>query len=283
VQSKWVRSEAGAALNDNKLIPLSAGAFDYAAIPPPFNLLHIVELGDKAGIKAALAAKLARVSPPAWKKLRYELLSWIGVVGGSITFAAHLQGFVQLSRIAKSLVDNWIAVLFVLWRNVLFFVPRVSETDALALSIIVFTANTLFLSPVVESKKAGKRSLSTELATALSFCVLLLVFALGIYASIGQHGMLYDLTNSAAALMGVELVTLNRLQQSILVVSLVMIALMIVLSAVIAFNAIANRSGPASHQAHVPAVSLRLHRIVIGTLCILLLSELEPMIAQWAR
>jgi hypothetical protein len=80
----------------------------------------------------------------------------------------------------------------------------------------------------------------------------------------------------------VTFAALNRVQQSVLVVSLVMVALMIALSIVVAVNVIANRrSGPASHQAHLPAVSLRLHRIVIGMFCILLLSELGPTIAQW--
>jgi hypothetical protein len=31
----------------------------------------------------------------------------------------------------------------------------------------------------------------------------------------------------------------------------------------------------------VPAVSLRLHRIVIGMACIVLLSKLSPLIEQW--
>jgi hypothetical protein len=187
----------------------------------------------------------------------------------------------QLSRIAKSLVENWTAVLLVIWRNILFFVPKLTETDALALSIIVFTANTLFLSPVVETKKAAKRSLRAELGAALSFCTLLLVFSLGIYASIDQQGMLYNLTDRVVALAAIKLAALNRLQQSILVVSFVMIALATALVIVVAGNVIANRAGPASHQAHVPAVSLRLHRIVIGMACIVLLSKLSPLIEQW--
>jgi hypothetical protein len=202
VQSKGVRAEAGAALNENKLVPVKIGALPYEQIPPPFNLLHAIDLRDKVQIKAALTGKLAIASPPAWKKLRYELLSWIGVIGGSITFAAHLQGFMQVSWIADYLVRNWIALLFVIWRNILFFVPKLTEVDALALSIIVFTANTLFLSPIVEAKKAGTRSLRAEVATALSFCILLLVFSLGIYASIDQHGMLYNLTSGVVALAG---------------------------------------------------------------------------------
>jgi hypothetical protein len=282
-QSQWVRAEAGAAQRAGKLIPLKVAAMAYEQIPLPFNLLHAIELDNRAQIKAEVAARLAKPvqSPPRWKKVRYELLSWAGVVGASVTLAAHLEGFMQLSLMARYIVQNWAGLLLMVWRNVLFFVPQLARTDAIVLSIVVFTANTLFLSPVVEAEKTDSAAGRAGLWTALSFVVLLMLFSLGIYDSIGQRGMLYELTRSAVALAGAELDALNPLRQSIFVILFVMFALAMALSLVVGANLAANRHAAATHVASLPAVSLRLHRIVIGVACVLVLSELSATVEQW--
>jgi hypothetical protein len=275
IASKWVRSEAAAALDDDKLLPVKLQGVTYEEIPPPFNLLHAIDVAEKSQIELAVARQLAKPRPPPlWKRLRYELFSWIGVIGASLSFAVYLEGFVKLSRLSRLILDHWSSALQAMWRTVLFFVPQVAKTDAIALSIVAFTMTTTFLSPVVTAgaQRHGRRD---QAWIAASFAFLLLLFSLGVYASIGEGGTIYDLARSTLALLGVDLTGFSTLRQAILVVVFVMMFIAAALFLVIGFNALMARYAPASREASVASVSTRLHRIVIGVLCVLALSQLE--------
>ena len=93
VQSDWVMSEAGRALNDRKLIPVKSKGLAYKDIPPPFDNMHIVDVGEREKIRDTVVAKLAQpeVQPIAIQlgfreNCALELLSWIGIVG-AVTYA----------------------------------------------------------------------------------------------------------------------------------------------------------------------------------------------------
>jgi hypothetical protein len=285
VRSEWVQAEADRALAGGKLIAVKDSGLSHDRIPMPFGNRHITDLNQRPELLAAIEAHLAKApsTPPVWKTLRFELLSWASIVGASITFAVHLEGFIRLSRITRYLLDNWTSLLFLIWRNILFFVPRLAKTDAVVLSIFAFTAATLFLSPVTEAKEDRKPSHRAELTTALSFAVLLAMLSLGILGSIEDRGILYDAASRIAAAFGVDLDRLDSPQKALWVIGLMVGVLGAILAAVIGANAIANLRARPSHEANVAAVSSRLHRIVIGVLCIIVLAAVADAIATWLQ
>jgi hypothetical protein len=109
VKSDWVRSEAGRAQADRKLIP----HLTYKDLPPPFDVLHTENIGEEDKIRAAVVAQLAKpaVEPSAvtllTKGFKYELLTWVGIVGGALTLFTNLGAVLKLADWARVLVEHW--------------------------------------------------------------------------------------------------------------------------------------------------------------------------------
>src|SRR5215510_2002014 len=113
IKSDWVRSEAGRAQADRKLIPVKLEHLTYKDLPPPFDVLHTENVGEEDKIRAAVVAQLAKpaVEPTAWASLtkgfKYELLTWVGIVGGALTLFTNLGAVLKLADWAKVLVEHW--------------------------------------------------------------------------------------------------------------------------------------------------------------------------------
>jgi hypothetical protein len=113
IKSDWVRAEAGRAKADGKLIPVKTSDVAYADIPLPFGEMHTENLEASQLIRAAVVAQLAKpaVEPTAWalltKGFKYELLTWVGIVGGALTLFGHIGSALTLADWARVLVDNW--------------------------------------------------------------------------------------------------------------------------------------------------------------------------------
>jgi hypothetical protein len=113
IKSDWVRSEAGRAQADRKLIPVKLPHLEYEDLPPPFDVLHTENVGEEDKIKAAVVAQLAKpaVEPSAWtllgKGFKYELLTWFGIVGGALTLFTNLGSVLKLADWARVLVQHW--------------------------------------------------------------------------------------------------------------------------------------------------------------------------------
>src|SRR5262249_7749795 len=113
IKSDWVRSEAGRAQADRKLIPVKVEHLTYKDLPPPFDVLHTENVGEDDKIRAAVVAQLAKpaVEPSAWtlltKRFRYELLTWVGIVGGALTLFTNLGAALKLADWARVLVQHW--------------------------------------------------------------------------------------------------------------------------------------------------------------------------------
>jgi len=113
VKSDWVRAEAGRAKADAKLIPVKGPAIGYDAIPLPFGEMHTENLGNEDLIRAAILAQLTKpeVTPTrltmAAGAVRYEFLTWLGIVGGAVTLFSHLKGVIQLADWANVIVKRW--------------------------------------------------------------------------------------------------------------------------------------------------------------------------------
>src|SRR5262249_22299882 len=101
IKSDWVRSEARRAQADRKLSPVKLEHLTYNDLPPPFDVLHTENVSEHDKIKAAVVAQLAKpaVEPTAWaslaKGLKWELLTWWGIIGGAIAL------FVAISTTLK--------------------------------------------------------------------------------------------------------------------------------------------------------------------------------------
>src|SRR6516225_9155926 len=96
VKSDWVRAEAGRAKAEGKLIPVKTPDVAYGDIPLPFGEMHTENLEASELIRAAVVAQLAKpaVEPSAvtllTKGFKYELLTWVGIVGGALTLFTNL-------------------------------------------------------------------------------------------------------------------------------------------------------------------------------------------------
>jgi hypothetical protein len=98
IKSDFVRSEAGRAKADGKLIPVKTDDVGYGDIPLPFGEMHTEGLSSKELIRAAVVSQLEKpmVQPStlwvATKTLRYQILAWVGIVGGAITLFTNIRG-----------------------------------------------------------------------------------------------------------------------------------------------------------------------------------------------
>jgi TIR domain len=113
VKSDWVRAEAGRAKVDGKLIPVKTADVAYGDIPLPFGEMHTENIGSNDLIRAAIVAQLAKpaVQQSAFWQIRstfkYQVLTWIGIIGSAITLFANLSGVLNLADWARELVAHW--------------------------------------------------------------------------------------------------------------------------------------------------------------------------------
>jgi hypothetical protein len=113
IRSDWVRAEAGTAKKEGKLIPVKTADVAYGDIPLPFGEMHTENLEASQLIRAAVVAQLAKpaVEPSAaallTKGFKYELLTWVGIVGGALTLFGNLDAALKLADWARLLVDHW--------------------------------------------------------------------------------------------------------------------------------------------------------------------------------
>jgi TIR domain len=121
IRSDWVRAEAGRAKADGKLIPVKTPDVAYGDIPLPFGEMHTENIGSTDLIRAAVVAQLAKptVEPTTWallgKGFRYELLTWVGIVGGALTLFTNLGAVLKLADWARVFVEHWKELTHAFW------------------------------------------------------------------------------------------------------------------------------------------------------------------------
>src|SRR5262245_3741678 len=139
VRSDWVRAEAGRAKADGKLIPVKTSDVAYADIPLPFGEMHTENVGSTELIRAAIVAQLAKPAMlvSAFRQItstfKYNVLTWIGIVGSAITVYAGLSVVLDLAGWAQELVANWHD-----WIQIMEFSSMPKEFAPI-ISFIVFT------------------------------------------------------------------------------------------------------------------------------------------------
>jgi hypothetical protein len=113
IKSDFVRAEAGRAKADGKLIPVKTADVEYRDIPLPFGEMHTENLGNLALIRAVVLAQLAKPAVQrsnlwlASATLRYQALTWFGIIGGAVTLFSNLNGVLNLADWARWLTSHW--------------------------------------------------------------------------------------------------------------------------------------------------------------------------------
>ncbi|MBT9444535.1 MAG: toll/interleukin-1 receptor domain-containing protein [Hyphomonadaceae bacterium] len=107
IDSEWVRGEAKIALDEDKLVPV---AFDAMRIPPPFSMLHTIDLRNWRGAP----------SDPAWLEVIKQVRARVDPTGRTaVNIASYADQMVSKSGHlihklrAKDTTDRW-AYYFVL-------------------------------------------------------------------------------------------------------------------------------------------------------------------------
>ena len=183
IESDWVQSEAGRAHADRKLIPVKFKSVRYQDIPPPFDNMHIENIEQRENILGAIVALLAKPESQVSaigqlsKKARYQVLSWVGIVGAAFTLAGNLQGVLTLARFTRRIFESWAEIFQVVWSHVLFFVPKVYGTDAIMLTFFSFALMNMALCLRRHSEPATYRAVLKPVVPAL---LILVVFTIGL-------------------------------------------------------------------------------------------------------
>src|SRR5262245_30122037 len=121
VKSDWVRAEAGAAKKDGKLIPVKTPDVAYADIPLPFGEMHTENVESTELIRAAVVAQITKPvvqqSPfsQITSTLKYNVLTWVGIVGSAITLFANVNGVLNLADWARELAVHWHDLTQMFW------------------------------------------------------------------------------------------------------------------------------------------------------------------------
>src|SRR5215475_607931 len=172
IASDWARAEAGRAKAEGKLIPVKAPGLTYSDIPLPFGEMHTENVTATDLIREAVVAQLAKpaVAPSnLWlvtRTIRLQLLTWGGIIGGSVTIFSNLRGFLNLADWARWIVTHWHEWTQAFWTLAFSwigihihpsFVPLLSFTVFLVMVVIgtiLRTANPLYRSSNVTRSKA---------------------------------------------------------------------------------------------------------------------------------
>ena len=113
ITSDWARAEAGRAKAEGKLIPVKVPGLTYSEIPLPFGEMHTENVTATDLVRAAVVAELSKpaVAPStlwlATRTVRLQLLTWAGIIGGSVTIFSNLRGFLNLADWARWIVTHW--------------------------------------------------------------------------------------------------------------------------------------------------------------------------------
>jgi hypothetical protein len=128
IKSDWVRAEAGRAKAEGKLIPVKTDGLTYGDIPLPFGEMHTENISSTDLIRAAIVAQLAKpaLTPSTFFQItglfKYQVLTWIGIIGSAITLFANLSGVLNLADWARELVAHWHEWNQIIWGSVFSFI-----------------------------------------------------------------------------------------------------------------------------------------------------------------
>lgn len=176
ITSDWVRAEAGRSKADGKLIPVKTADVGYDRIPLPFGEMHTEPVENRAQIRAAVVAQLARPAATpkglwmAWAETRYAIITWIGIIGGAITLFSNFKGVIQFADWARVLVENWQAWTHAVWKALFGWIGiRVAAIWYPSLTFLAFILTTIFAGRLALSLKRRSARLHDAATSGLRF------------------------------------------------------------------------------------------------------------------
>src|SRR5262249_1172921 len=98
---------------EGKLIPVKTPQLTYADIPLPFGEMHTENIASTDLVRAAVVAQLAKPAvsqSPFWQitsTFKYQILTWVGIVGRAITLFSNLNGVLTFADQSRDLVAQW--------------------------------------------------------------------------------------------------------------------------------------------------------------------------------
>ena len=200
IKSDFVRAEAGRAKADGKLIPVKTDDVNYGDIPLPFGEMHTEPLSNKELIRAAVVAQLAKpaVQPSAlWvatKTLRYQVLTWVGIVGGAVTLFANLREVLNLADWARWLVTNWHQLTVAFWRIAFGWTGiRITAPWATALSFTAFALLTALAARRSMERSSNERSVLPYLRWSYAALLAVIIGAFIMSATIKAESLVHNI------------------------------------------------------------------------------------------
>jgi len=182
VKSEWVRAEARLAHNLRKLLPTKTLDLVTDSIPLPFGELSTIDVTTDGAVLDAVKAALNR---PQYRlpwlarlgaRVRHQVFTWLGIIGGSITLLAAIAGILKLSETLHFVVENWTGALKVFWRAIFLFRVHVGPYDAVFLTIfLIVTSNLIY---AVWRGKPNQSRQIRRLSRGLALTAALAVFGL---------------------------------------------------------------------------------------------------------
>jgi hypothetical protein len=151
IKSEWVRAESGRAKADGKLIPTKTPSLSYDEIPLPFGEMHTENATSFDLVRAAVVAQLAKpaITPSPFrlitKNVQFQLLSWIGIIGGAITLFANLHTVLGLADWARVLVQRWHEITTAFWSFLLAWMGFKIPTEIVPLLSFLLFATILVI------------------------------------------------------------------------------------------------------------------------------------------
>jgi hypothetical protein len=120
ISSDWVVSEASRAHEVGALLPLRDPDLPRRDVPPPFDNLHMDSADDHQRIVQAVESMIARRPGSIRQRsfggeARYQILSWIGIMGGALTIFSSAGSLITLAKWAKIIADHWIGWTYQIW------------------------------------------------------------------------------------------------------------------------------------------------------------------------
>jgi TIR domain len=204
VKSDWVRAEAGTAKKEGKLIPVKTTDVAYGDIPLPFGEMHTENIASTDLIRAAVVAQLAKpaVEPSATallaKGFKYELLTWVGIVGGALTLFTNLGSVLKLADWARVFVQHWKEWTHAFWAWAFGWLGIHLAPDWVPVLSFLSFGSLLTIGQAVKFKKAMKpagivtkpQETSFRLKSWRTFVCLVLSLIIGFFSFVGVASLL---------------------------------------------------------------------------------------------
>jgi len=297
---------------EGKLIPVKTADVAYGDIPLPFGEMHTENVESTDLIRAAVVAQLAKpqVEPTAWaslaKGLKWELLTWWGIIGGAITLFVAISTTLKLADWARALVQHWKEWTHAFWTWAFGWLGiHLPPEWTPVLSFLLF-GSLLTIGQALQFSRVSRSQSSIDkyrehsfklISRHSAFCLLSIgaILVIGVLASAFASASA-PILGAVIILIGPQIVIILFAKSKLQVTFSVL--LLFIFSSIIAYGPLINiDAGPAAGYtwilmgsflplillsiAPAKAISRRLIFLALGLLLLIALNELSKLVHYW--